>query len=357
MSKIKLISILIIVVVLLLIGQEAVVWSRPLAAITYFEPEKKIFIPGEEITSLLKIKNTGKRKWTFWIKYQIDNQKNNLHYSSIHSIEIEPGEESPLIKEKIKLPELNMFEELLFDAKVSIYKEDPNQISAKKITDSAASVKISVPLYDEQFNNFNEEYWYKNDYTFLSNRGYFFPKNIYIENSILRLHSPANNYEGAGIESKSAYGYGSYSASIKCPRATGMLCAFFLYQPNIEALDYSRTTQRPDELDIEIFADGSRRVEIVLYSGGQKNHFTPVTLPFDPANSFHEYQIDYYQNEVRFLADKKVLAIYNNLLPSSPLKVMSNFWWPWWMPSAPKNHPDYYMEVDWIKYTPKTVNF
>ena len=205
---------------------------------------------------------------------------------------------------------------------------------------------LSLQSFNENFKSFNENYWIKADYTFATNKGYEKSENISLNGGILAMKSFANSYDGAGIQSINTYSYGSFSANIECPQASGTLCTFFLYQPDSE--------KKSDEIDIEIYNDGSRKVDLVTYMLGQKNNYTQVILPFDPSESFHEYRIDYYQDYVSFYIDGKIIKKFTSKLPSHPMQIMSNFWWPAWMPYPDSKIPnDSYMNIDWIKYNSK----
>jgi beta-glucanase (GH16 family) len=144
------------------------------------------------------------------------------------------------------------------------------------------------------------------------------------------LTLPAGSYDGAEIRSVERVGYGAYGARMKTPRAPGTLSAFFLYQGGSDIAD---------ELDVEIFNDGSRRVMFTTWVAGKTTNTATHQLPFDPAANFHEYRIEWSSNEVRFVVDGAVMQEWRDGLPTQPMFVMANTWWPTWISGPPLETP------------------
>ena len=140
------------------------------------------------------------------------------------------------------------------------------------------------------------------------------------------LTLPAGCFDGAEIRSAGKAGFGTYSARMMTPRAPGSLSAFFLYQGGSDVAD---------ELDVEIFNDGSRRVMFTTWVAGETTNTATVTLPFDPAAGVHEYGIGWTPDVVSFAVDGAVMQEWREGIPRNPMFVMANAWWPVWMDAAP----------------------
>ncbi len=189
--------------------------------------------------------------------------------------------------------------------------------------------------FRDGFGSFEEARWIKSQHAL--GRGRFVPDNVSVGNGKLRMKIPARTLDGAEIESKEAYGYGTFVARMRTPVAPSSITAFFLYRsPDFEA-----------EIDIEIFNNGT--AYYVTYAGGKKTHLVSKKLPFDPRKRFHTYRIDYYPRVVRFYVDGALVRRYTTGLPKGPMKLLVNTWFPEWLPGkAPPT--DRHAVVNWIRY-------
>jgi endoglucanase len=59
---------------------------------------------------------------------------------------------------------------------------------------------------------------------------------------------------------------------------------------------------RPNEIDIEILGRATRKAELTIHENGRATSRT-VKLPFDAAAGFHNYGIEWRENDVRWYAD------------------------------------------------------
>jgi beta-glucanase (GH16 family) len=202
-------------------------------------------------------------------------------------------------------------------------------------TPEAEGAESQGVSFRDDFDSFEEAKWIKSQHAL--GRGRFVPDNVSAGNGKLRLKIPARTLDSAEIESKAAYGYGSFVARMKTPVAPSSITGFYLYRsPDFEA-----------EIDIEIYNDGT--ADYVTYAGGKKTHLVSKKLPFDPRKRFHTYRIDYYPTVVRFYVDGALVQRYTTGLPQGPMKLLVNTWFPGWLPGiAPPT--DRYTVVDWIRY-------
>ena len=153
-------------------------------------------------------------------------------------------------------------------------------------------------------------------------KGWLHPDNIIQDDDIIKLLSPENSYQGGEIRTEKFFGYGSYRVVMKTDYAPGSFAAFFLYE-DVEGDN--------DEIDIEIYNDGSWQIDFVTFTQGEKTNYKSKELSFDPASDFHEYRIDYFPEEISFYVEEEFMVSFDSQLPSSEMRVMINHWWPKWL--------------------------
>lgn len=135
------------------------------------------------------------------------------------------------------------------------------------------------------------------------------------------LSLAAGAFDGAEILTAARYGTGTYEARMRTPHAPGSISAFFLYQGGAT----------PDEIDVEIFNDGTRHVMFTTWVAGKQTNNVTHALPFDPAGGYHDYRIEWAARSVRFLVDGVVMQEFRRGVPRNPMFVMANTWWPTWI--------------------------
>jgi len=128
---------------------------------------------------------------------------------------------------------------------------------------------------------------------------------------------------------------------MKAPHAPSSITGFFLYEPP----DYE------SEIDIEIYNDSSRRMVMhTVYAEGHQTHTETMSLPFDPTSGFHEYRFEYAPDSLRFYADGRLMREWNDGLPTAPMRIYANAWFPTWLEGR-KPKKDQYVLVDSIQHT------
>ena len=207
-----------------------------------------------------------------------------------------------------------------------------------------ANIEVSnafqVINFLDNFDSFDTSLWSKE--THRLGRSYITSKNVDVKGGYLKLNFPAKTYEGAEICSTSLYSYGTYTVRLKCPQAPGSISTFFLYQ--------GIPGDGNDEIDIEIYNDGTRRIMFTTWVNGTQTNTATCILVFDPSREYHEYRIDFYQSEVSYYVDAQLLIRWTSGLPTNSMRLMSNAWWPTWL-SGPKLRTQQTTSIDWIKIT------
>jgi len=217
-----------------------------------------------------------------------------------------------------------------------------NKMGCQSVNQGYLSTLESLGFVDD-FDSLNTERWEKGAHKL--GRGYIDPDNVSIYSGNLMMKLPAKICNGAEIASKDSYKYGDYTARIMCPKVAGSVTAFFLYQ---------ETHGKNDEIDIEVYNDGTRRMDFTVWAKGWLTNSAPQTLTFDPASAFHDYQISFHQRSVRFYVDGHLLRSWISGLPINSMRIVSSVWWPAWM-SGRQAKEDNYAQIDRIQYSPSSA--
>jgi len=145
--------------------------------------------------------------------------------------------------------------------------------------------------------------------------------------------------------------YGSFRASIKVSDVPGTCQAFFWVSTSTGPLESARTDEfslclqyfnDTQEIDMEFLvkdfasSNSSWPVNLVLQSlesakaghdASKTGNFFRVYLPFNPAENFHEYRIDYFENRVSFYMDGILLKhMYGPAIPTSAGHMVLSHW-------------------------------
>jgi endo-1,3-1,4-beta-glycanase ExoK len=176
-----------------------------------------------------------------------------------------------------------------------------------------------APVVVEEFDGPSFGEWYADTHPL--GRGSVRAEHVALGGGRAALSLAAGGWDGAEILTSTRYGPGAYEARMRTPHAPGSLSAFFLYQGGATS----------DEIDIEIFNDGTRRIMFTTFVAGKQTNNVTATLPFDPTAAYHDYRIEWAGKSVRFLVDGVVMQEFRRGVPRSAMYVMANTWWPVWL--------------------------
>ena len=153
-------------------------------------------------------------------------------------------------------------------------------------------------------------------------RGSVRVENVRLGGGLAALSLSAGAYDGAEVYTAGRHGTGAYTARMRTPDAPGSISAFFLYQG---------VAGGNDEIDIEIFNDGTRRIMFTTWVAGNETNNVVRTLPFDPAAGLHDYRIEWSAKAVRFRVDGVLMQEFRRGIPRNAMYLMANTWWPTWL--------------------------
>jgi len=208
------------------------------------------------------------------------------------------------------------------------------------VPSTARTTSATAVGFIDEFETFDLSRWSKEAHPL--GRGTFEIQNIREGTGTVSLVLPANTFNGGEIRSIDLVGYGTYTASMRTPLSPGSITAFFLYEARYLS----------DEIDIEIYNDGSKRVLLTTWVRGRRTGNVSTTLPSDPTTGFHEYVIDWSSSSVRFYVDGAMIWEFRSKLPRNAMHLMANTWWPTWL-SAPLPQSDAALVIDRIAAVPR----
>ena len=162
-------------------------------------------------------------------------------------------------------------------------------------------------------------------------------------------------YSCGEVQTKQAFGHGTFEASVKTPAGSGLNSAFFTYIGPTQGSPH-------DEMDFEILTRDTRTVETTTFVNGRsgdgfvgsgEKHALPHPSNWD----YIDYAVTWEPDEVRFYVDRKLVRTITDpaMIPSNPQRIFFSLWgsdtlidWmgPFERPTGP-----IYMQVDWVAYT------
>ena len=190
----------------------------------------------------------------------------------------------------------------------------------------------------EEFDEWNATVWVAGDHPL--GKGYLDPDNVSHGAGELLLTLPGGNHDGAEIRSEERFSYGTYEARMRTEYAPGSISTFFLYE---------LVRKGNDEIDIEIFNDGSRKIWFTTWVADVQTNHSEHILPFDPADGYHDYRIEWSRNRVRFFVDGSLMETFTKKVPRARMHLFSNHWWPNWLTEGPPSSPRS-LRIDRITY-------
>jgi len=186
-----------------------------------------------------------------------------------------------------------------------------------------AAGAVAATGFGDPFDSLDGGRWSAGDHQL--GRSRLDPANAVVQGGALELRHPAGTLDGAEVRTTALYRTGTYRARIRAAAAPSSLTGFFLYA----APDYA------SEVDIEILNDASGTVLLSTYAGGRQTHTETRSLGFDPTAAFHTYEIALDRKAVTFRVDGVALRTWRNGVPTAPMALYLNSWFPAWLAGTP----------------------
>ena len=158
------------------------------------------------------------------------------------------------------------------------------------------------------------------------------------------------------IQTRTAYGYGTFEARLKTPAGSGLNAAFFTYIGPQQSKPH-------DEIDFEVLLRNTGQVDTTTFvngkSGdGETGSGQSHTLPRSSDSDFITYAFTWEPDRLRFYIDGELVRTMDDpkTIPSNPQRIFFSLWGSdtltdWMGAFAPVSAP-IAMEVDWVAFTP-----
>jgi len=163
-------------------------------------------------------------------------------------------------------------------------------------------------------------------------------------------------YRCGEIQTREAYGYGTFEARLKTPAGSGLNAAFFSYIGPQHGKPH-------DEIDFEILLRNTGHVDTTTFvngvSGdGEVGAGQSHALPRPSDTDFIAYAFTWEPGQVRFYIDGQLVRTIDDpkMVPRNAQRIFFSLWGSdtltdWMGVFAPVSAP-IAMEVDWVAYTP-----
>ena len=293
--------------------------TPPAVEITRFRPESRTLPAGVAAVSELVVRNGADRPRVLWLGYSVQDSSGRWYDAAARPLSLAPGEESAPQRMEWTPPLDPPAPAGEYRVVMAVWSAAPGSEGAERLASAdrprafriapAAASTAASPAWESGAHALG--------------RGRLSPANVASSGDGFRLRLPAGRCDGAEVRSAKRVHYGEYSARMRTPDAPGSLSALFLYQD---------VRGGNDEIDLEIYNDGSRRALLTVWVGGKAVHEARIELPFDPSAAMHEYTIRWAPVEITFLADGALLGRFTSGIPKRPMRLMANAWWPVWLP-------------------------
>ena len=335
--------VLIRILVLMLVGgasASAQLSDSQTVQIVSFHPDTRTLRPGDTANSELVLRNYGRNARQVWIGYSILDPDGRWFDIPAHSVTLDPGETSSPQTKHWRVPQEPPPAVGTYRVVMAVWTAPPGAEGAQRLATADRRNAFRVqwdggPLIDEPGG-----VWRAAEHRL--GRGRMRPEQVLVSGAGFRLRLLATSCDGAEVRTIEHYHFGEYSARLKTPDAPGSLSAFFLY---------ADVSGGNDEIDIEIYNDGTRQATLTAWVEGKKTRKAVVPLPFDPAAEHHNYTIRWLAKELVMLADGVRIGRWTGGYPRRPMRVIANVWWPVWLPCDPPA-TDRELSAEWIRLAP-----
>ncbi len=312
--------------------------ESPSVMIVGFSPQGGTLHPGDSAVSSVKLRNPANSPVRVWVGYSVADPEGQWFDVPSRPVTLGPRQES--IERAIWIVPTNPLPEPgAYRVVMAVWSSSPGDGDGRRLASTERRSAFTV-AWKGSLANVLPELWHAAGHTV--GRSRMRADHVLAVGNGFTLRMPAKSCDGAEVRTRELYRYGEYAARMKTPDAPGSLSALFLYESAGDA---------SDEIDIEIYNDGSRRALLTAWTGGKTTQSKSVLLGFDPAAGYHDYVIRWSKKDLVFLADGVPLVRWTKGYPRRPMRVIANVWWPKWLPCevSPAMRE---LSIEWIRLSP-----
>ncbi|MBA2688171.1 MAG: family 16 glycosylhydrolase [Gemmatimonadaceae bacterium] len=312
--------------------------DSPNVSIAGFSTSGGTLHPGDSAVSRVTLRNHGNSSARVWVGYSVADPDGQWFDVPSHPVTLGPRQES--LETKIWIVPTNPLPEPgAYRVVMAVWSSRPEDGEGRRLASTERRGAFTV-AWKGSLANEPPGLWHAAGHRV--GRGRMRADHVVASRNGFILRLPATSCDGAEVRTRERYLYGEFAARMKTPDAPGSLSALFLYE---SAGDES------DEIDIEIYNDGSRRALLTAWTGGKTTRSASIVLGFDPAAGYHDYVIRWSKKDLVFLADGVSLARWTRDYPRRPMRVIANVWWPKWLPCV-ESPATRELSIEWVRLSP-----
>jgi endo-1,3-1,4-beta-glycanase ExoK len=123
------------------------------------------------------------------------------------------------------------------------------------------------------------------------------------------------------IHTNARFGYGTYTASMRTAKGSGLNTAFFTYIGEQNKVPH-------DEIDFEFLGKDSTKVQLNHFVNGKPQGPFMVSLGFDASQAFHTYSFHWQKDKISWYVDGKLVytTVQGALMPNHPGFLFFSLW-------------------------------
>ncbi|MBK5245470.1 MAG: glycoside hydrolase family 16 protein [Eubacteriaceae bacterium] len=293
-----------------------------------------VYFHQEKINAGIEIFNPTKNEKEVWIELRLYKSSGNQIDSIIENKTIGSGKNENFALEWIIPDELISGN---YQTELIVWDQSPDTAGAQRLGESRGEEGFSVFATQDNFDNLDENVWLVSDSSL--GRSKLKSDNVSVSNGELSIEIPGNSLNGGEIYTQELKGYGAFETRMKLPNAPSSITGFFLYK----APDYFY------EIDIEVYNQPDGTLLLTTYADGEKKNTYVGNQGFDPTKGFHDYRIEYDENQVSFYIDSVFVKSWSDGFPKEGMYLMINSWFPKWLDGVSPKETQI-LRVDWVRY-------
>ncbi|MGV8855787.1 MAG: family 16 glycosylhydrolase [Devosia sp.] len=163
-------------------------------------------------------------------------------------------------------------------------------------------------------------------------------------------------YRCGEIQTRTAFGFGTFEARMKTPSGSGLNAAFFSYIG-------AEQSKPHDEIDYEVLLRNTAQVDTTTFVNGKSGDGKvgsgqSLVLPGPSDGDFITYAFTWEPDRIRFYIDGKLVRTMEDpkTIPSNPQRIFFSLWGSdtltdWMGKFTPVTAP-IALDVDWVAFTP-----
>jgi len=156
-------------------------------------------------------------------------------------------------------------------------------------------------------------------------------------------------YTCGEVQTRTAFGYGTYEARFKTPKGSGMNAAFFSYIAPPKAATH-------DEIDFEVLLKDTSRVQTGGFAANKGIKDDTPSLPHPSDSDFIDYAFVWAPGSLKYYVDGKLVHTIDDpaQVQTQPQRIYFSLWssdklTDWMGPFVDPGTVN--MQVDWVAYT------